>query len=134
MTLVFSMQRANRPKILIIDDEPGITNLVRIILSGAGFDVEQANNVEQVRQSLASQQFDLVILDLMIPGVSGWDLYTHIRADERHREVPVVILSARIREKEIQDALHVRQVRDYITKPFSVEELIARVSRAIQAS
>jgi DNA-binding response OmpR family regulator len=117
--------------ILIVDDEPGITNLVKSILNSEGFGVEQANSQDEVDERLNQQAFDLVILDLMMPGVSGWDVYSKVRAHEAHRDVPVIILSARIREKEIQDALQVRRVHDYITKPFSVEDFISRVKRAI---
>ncbi len=122
-----------RSSILIIDDEPGITNLVKTILTGEGYDVEQANNADQAEMFLSgSQRFDLIILDLMMPGVSGWELYDRIRTSEGHQEIPVIILSARIREKEIQDALQLRKVSDYITKPFSVDDLIGRVTRALQ--
>lgn len=121
------------PKILIIDDEPGITNLVKTILTGEGFEVEQGNNSEEAECFLRDDCFDLIILDLMMPGVSGWDLYDHIRTTKAHEDVPVIILSARIREKEIQDALQLRRVSDYITKPFSVDDLLARVNRALEA-
>jgi DNA-binding response OmpR family regulator len=118
-------------KILVVDDEPGITNLVKTILSGEGYTVEQANNPLEVEGHLQEGPFQLIILDLMMPGVSGWDLYGKIRAHREHQEVPVIILSARIREKEIQDALQVRKVCDYITKPFSVDELVTRVREAL---
>ena len=118
-------------KVLIVDDEPGITNLVKTILNGEGFQVEQANNPNEVEACLNKHHFQLVILDLMMPGVSGWDLYSTIREHAAHKDVPVIILSARIREKEIQDALQVRKVHDYITKPFSVDELVTRVRQAM---
>lgn len=118
-------------KILVVDDEPGITNLVKTILSHEGFWVEQANDPNEVDQLLEKDHFGLVILDLMMPGVSGWDLYTKIREHTGHENTPVIILSARIREKEIQDALQVRKVCDYITKPFSVDELVTRVRQAL---
>ena len=121
-------------KILIVDDEPGITNLVRSILTGEGFQVSQANSWDEVTAHLESDRFSLVILDLMMPGVSGWDLYRKIRDHERHKETPVIILSARIKEKEIQDALQVRKVQDYITKPFSVQDLVSRVSKVLEAN
>jgi DNA-binding response OmpR family regulator len=121
-------------KILIVDDEPGITNLVKTILTGEGYHVEQANNTEEVLDCLGKHQFGLVILDLMMPGVSGWDLYSKIREHVHHKNVPVIILSARIREKEIQDALQVRKVCDYITKPFSVDELVTRVRQALDTA
>lgn len=118
-------------KILVVDDEPGITNLVKTILSHEGYFVEQANNPGEVDSLLAKDSFGLVILDLMMPGVSGWDLYAKIRGHAGHENTPVIILSARIREKEIQDALQVRKVCDYITKPFSVDELVTRVRQAL---
>ncbi len=124
---------AARQRILVIDDEPGITNLVTSILQHEGYEVCQANTSPDIASALNENRFALVILDLMMPGLSGWDVYGQIRQDEKHRDVPVIILSARIREKEIQDALQVRRVSDYITKPFSVEDFVGRVSRAMQA-
>ena len=123
---------SSSPRILIIDDEPGITNLVKTILTGEGFEVEQGNNSEEAEGLLRDESFDLIILDLMMPGVSGWDLYDYIRTTSAHQDVPVIILSARIREKEIQDALQLRRVSDYITKPFSVDDLLVRVNRALE--
>ena len=114
-------------KILVVDDEPGITNLVAAVLAGEGYHVEQANSADEAQQRLSGHRFSLVILDLMMPGAGGWDVYDGMRRGEAHREVPVVILSARIRDVDIKDALHVRKVADYITKPFSVEELVSRV-------
>lgn len=117
--------------ILVVDDEPGITSLVTTILAGEGYAVSEANSPAEMEGLVRSKRFHLVILDLMMPGVSGWDLYTRLRADAKHAETPVIILSARIKEREIQDALEVRKVCDYITKPFSVDELVSRVKQAL---
>jgi two-component system response regulator VanR len=127
-----SRAKSIHESILIVDDEPGITSLVTTILAGEGYLVAEANSPAEMESLLRTRHFGLVILDLMMPGVSGWELYARLRADSKHADTPVIILSARIKEKEIQDALEVKKVCDYITKPFSVEELVTRVKQALQ--
>jgi two-component system KDP operon response regulator KdpE len=110
-------------RILIIDDEPQITRVLRAALSAQGFDVRTANDSEEGLQVFNDWQADLVVTDLMMPGLSGVEVCRAIRA---HSSVPILILSVRDQERSKVEALDAG-ADDYVTKPFSIQELLARV-------
>jgi two-component system KDP operon response regulator KdpE len=110
-------------RILIIDDEPQITRVLRAALSAQGYDVRTANDPEEGLQVFKDWPPDLVITDLMMPGMSGVEVTRAIRT---HAATPVVILSVRDHERTKVEALDAG-ADDYVTKPFSIQELLARV-------
>ena len=110
-------------RILIIDDEPQITRVLRAALSAQGYDVRTANDPEEGLQVFKDWPPDLVITDLMMPGMSGVDVTRAIRS---RAKTPVLILSVRDHERTKVEALDAG-ADDYITKPFSIQELLARV-------
>jgi two-component system KDP operon response regulator KdpE len=110
-------------RILVIDDEPQITRVLRAALSAQGYDVRTANDPEEALQVFREWPPDLVITDLMMPGLSGVDVTRAIRT---HASTPVLILSVRDHERSKVEALDAG-ADDYITKPFSIQELLARV-------
>jgi two-component system KDP operon response regulator KdpE len=110
-------------RILVIDDEPQITRVLRAALSAQGYDVRTANDPEEALQVFREWPPDLVITDLMMPVLSGVDVTRSIRT---HSATPVLILSVRDHERSKVEALDAG-ADDYITKPFSIQELLARV-------
>ncbi len=120
-----------RPRILIVEDEPAIRELVAVNLRHAGHDVETADSAESARAALASILPDLVVLDWMLPGRSGIELARELRADLRTHAVPVILLTARTHEGDKLLGFDVG-VDDYVTKPFSPRELIARVQAVLR--
>jgi len=110
-------------RILVIDDEPQITRVLRAALSAQGYDVRTANDPEEGLQVLKEWPPDLVVTDLMMPGLSGVDVTRAIRT---RSDTPVLILSVRDHERSKVEALDAG-ADDYITKPFSIQELLARV-------
>jgi two-component system KDP operon response regulator KdpE len=110
-------------RILIIDDEPQITRVLRAALSAQGYDVRTANEPEEGLQVFKDWPPDLVITDLMMPGMSGVDVTRAIRT---RANTPVLILSVRDHERTKVEALDAG-ADDYVTKPFSIQELLARV-------
>lgn len=110
-------------RILVIDDEPQITRVLRAALSAQAFDVRTANDPEEGLRVFRDWTPDLVITDLMMPGMSGVDVTRAIRA---HGSIPVLILSVREHERSKVEALDAG-ADDYITKPFGIQELLARV-------
>jgi two-component system KDP operon response regulator KdpE len=110
-------------RILVIDDEPQITRALRAALFAQGFDVRTANDPEEGLHVFRDWAPDLVITDLMMPGLSGVDVCRAIRA---HGPTPVLILSVRDYERSKVEALDAG-ADDYVTKPFSIQELMARV-------
>lgn len=112
-------------RILVIEDDPGIADLLRLHLSDAGFGVEVAATGEQGLQRSAKEGFDLIILDLMFPsGPDGLEVCRQLRA--RPRYVPILMLTARAAEVDRVVGLEMG-ADDYLTKPFGIRELVARV-------
>lgn len=117
-------EETNMPgRILVIDDEPQITRVLRASLSAQAFDVRTANDPEEGLRLFAEWKPDLVITDLMMPGMSGVEVCRAIRATS---STPIVVLSVREHERSKIEALD-SGADDYVTKPFSIQELIARV-------
>jgi two-component system KDP operon response regulator KdpE len=110
-------------RILVIDDEPQITRALRAALSAQAFDVRTANDPEEGLHVFREWAPDLVITDLMMPGLSGVDVCRAIRSKGR---TPVLVLSVRDHERSKVEALDAG-ADDYVTKPFSIQELMARV-------
>ena len=110
-------------RILIIDDEPQITRVLRAAISAQGYDVRTANDPEEGLELYKEWLPDLVVTDLMMPGMSGVDVTRAIRA---RASTPVLILSVRDHERSKVEALDAG-ADDYVTKPFSIQELLARV-------
>ncbi len=110
-------------RILVIDDEPNITRVLRSSLSAQGYDVRTANDPEEGLRTFKEWPPDLVITDLMMPGMSGVEVCRAIRTSSA---IPVLVLSVREHERSKVEALDAG-ADDYITKPFSIQELLARV-------
>jgi two-component system KDP operon response regulator KdpE len=110
-------------RILVIDDEPQITRVLRASLSAQGFDVRTANDPEEGLRTFQEWSPDLVITDLMMPGMSGVEV---TRAIRQHGSTPVLVLSVREHERSKVEALDAG-ADDYVTKPFGIQELLARV-------
>ena len=114
-------------RILVVDDEPDITALVAYHLAKAGFRVSTAANGPDALKAAREERPDIVILDLMLPGVSGYDVLAELRKREETREVGVILLTARREETDRIRGLSLG-ADDYLTKPFSPQELSFRVT------
>ena len=114
-----------KKKILIVEDDNDINNLMKTILMKNDYNVEQAFSGTEGKLQLQIQTFDLVILDLMLPGLTGEELVKVLR-DDLHMAIPVLILSAK---NSLNDKVQLLMsgADDYLTKPFAPEELLARV-------
>ncbi len=110
-------------RILVIDDEPNITRVLRGSLSAQGYDVRTANDPEEGLRTFKDWTPDLVITDLMMPGMSGVEVCRAIRVSSA---IPVLVLSVREHERSKVEALDAG-ADDYVTKPFGIQELLARV-------
>lgn len=124
----------NQPaKILIIEDEPDIRELLTISLEEEGFAVESAGSGEQGLQLARSGKPSLVLLDLMLPNISGLEICRQLRGDPDLRNIPVLMLTAKSTETDKVVGLEVG-ADDYVTKPFSPRELVARVKALLRRS
>jgi two-component system phosphate regulon response regulator PhoB len=113
-------------RVLIIEDEAAIREMLGYALVKEGFQFEEAADVEQARPLIARQKPDLILLDWMLPGMSGVDCARRMRNDPATRDIPIIMLTARSDEADKVRALDTG-ADDYITKPFSTRELLARV-------
>src|SRR5574338_1083679 len=115
-----------RPSVLVVEDEPNIRELVCLHLGLENYDCVQAGDGETALNLARSQRFDLVILDVMLPGLDGVTVCRAIRRDSENPDVPVLMLTARREESDKVVGLE-SGADDYLTKPFGVRELVARV-------
>jgi two-component system, OmpR family, phosphate regulon response regulator PhoB len=118
-------------RILVVDDEPDLLELVRVNLSQAGFEVETAETGRQALERARRAAPDLLILDLMLPDLSGTEVCRHLRADSSHAEIPIIMLTARADEVDRVVGLEIG-ADDYVTKPFSPRELTLRVRAVLR--
>ena len=121
---------SRKKKILVVDDEKDLTALVCLHMKMAGFEVLTANNGENALDLSREEKPDLIILDLMLPKIDGWQVCERLRQDIATQDIPVIMLTARA---ETEDKLKGFEVGadDYVTKPFSPRELVARVKRVL---
>ena len=117
--------------ILVVEDEAAIRDMIGISLERAGFRWFPAASVEEARVSLMDHSPDLILLDWMLPGVSGLDFARQLRRDDSTRDLPVIMLTARDAEDDMIRGLE-SGVDDYLTKPFSPRELIARINTVLR--
>ena len=117
--------------ILIVEDEPAIRQMIAFGLRRAGFDIREAVDYREAREALADQRPDLVLVDWMLPDMSGLELTRTLKRDRETREVPVIMLTARAEEGDKVTGLE-SGADDYVTKPFSPRELIARINAVLR--
>jgi two-component system phosphate regulon response regulator PhoB len=117
--------------ILVVEDEPAIQELIAYNLKQAGHQPLRADNAEQASNLVANALPDLVLLDWMLPGLSGIEFARRLRADKRTRAIPIIMLTARSDEQDKLQGLETG-ADDYITKPFSPRELNARIKAVLR--
>ena len=118
-------------KILVVDDEQDIVELVSYNLRKEGFDVSSASDGEEALAIIKGGNFNLIVLDLMLPGIQGMELCRILRNDPKTRQLPMIMLTAKSEEVDRIIGLETG-ADDYITKPFSTRELIARVKAVLR--
>ncbi len=120
-------------QILVVEDEQAIREMLGFALKKAGFRFEEVADAEQALVSIASRPPDLLLLDWMLPGMSGVDLARRLRREEVTAALPIILLTARVEEGDRVHGLEVG-ADDYVTKPFSPRELIARIRAVLRRS
>ena len=120
------------PKLMIVDDEEHIGYLVKFQMERSGYEVTWNMDGRSALESINSEHADLVILDVMIPGISGFEVLEIMKADAALNGIPVIMLSSLAQEADLIKAFDPGAM-DYLTKPFSPGELLVRVKRLIPA-
>lgn len=117
-----------KSKIMVVDDEIHIRELVRFYLDKAGFDTIEAANAEEALDIVENQYIDLAVVDIMMPGMDGFELVEQMR---QYREFPVIMLTAKSQSKDKLRGFSLG-IDDYVTKPFDPDELMARVKTILK--
>ena len=118
-------------RIILVEDEPDMAELVAMRLEREHFDVDVAHNGLDGLKKIRSQPPDLVLLDIMLPGLSGTEVLREVRGDPNTSHVPVIMLTARSEESDIVVGLHLG-ADDYVTKPFNMSVLLARIQAVLR--
>jgi two-component system, OmpR family, response regulator VicR len=121
----------NLKRLVYVEDEREMIDLVRLILGRRGFEVIGANGGRDGLETIRRELPDLVLLDLMMPDMDGWDVYQQMKADEATRNIPVVVVTAKAQSIDKVLGLHIAKVDDYISKPFSPQELTESVEKVL---
>lgn len=119
--------------ILVVEDEDAIREMLVMVLEQADFQVTAAASAEEALQSLAENRVDLLVLDWMLPGISGVELARRLKREPGFKDLPIILLTARGEEEDKIRGLEIG-ADDYVTKPFSPKELIARIKAVMRRS
>ena len=123
-----------RKKVVCIEDELEMIELVKLILGRNKFDVVGAVGGQEGLDRIAETKPDLVLLDLMMPEMDGWEVYQKMKASEQMRDIPVIVVTAKAQSIDRVLGLHIARVNDYITKPFGPQELLDSVDRVLRSN
>ena len=118
-------------RLAYIEDEAEMIDLVRLILGRRGYTVMGANGGREGLELIRKELPDLVLLDLMMPDMDGWDVYHQIKSEELTRDIPVIVITAKALNIDKVLGLRIAKVEDYISKPFSPQELLERVDQVL---
>lgn len=122
---------ADKKKILCIEDEPEMIELVRLILERKGFAFRGADGGQKGLDMVQADKPDLILLDLMMPGMDGWEVYRQIKANENWKDIPVIVVTAKAQSIDKVLGLHIAKVDAYITKPFGPQELLDTICQIL---
>ena len=122
----------NLIKVVCIEDEREMIELVRLILSRKGYEVHGAEGGQQGLDLIREIKPDLVLLDLMMPDMDGWEVYQQLKGEPETQDIPVIIVTAKAQSIDKILGLHIAKVNDYITKPFGPSELLSSVENVLK--
>jgi DNA-binding response OmpR family regulator len=115
--------------IVCIEDEPEMIDLIRLILGRRGYEVHGAPGGKEGLKLIRELLPDLVLLDLMMPEMDGWEVYQQMKAEDSTRNIPVIVVTAKAQNIDKVLGLHIAKVDDYIAKPFGPQELMNAVDK-----
>lgn len=122
----------SRPRVLVVDDEEDVINVLRLVLSKSGYDVLTAPSGMEGLMLAQSERPDAILLDIMMKEMDGWEVLKLLKLDDATRQMPVIILSARVEPKDKIRGLQEGAV-DYVTKPFAIREILEKVAAILPA-
>jgi two-component system response regulator VicR len=117
--------------VVCIEDEPEMIDLVKLILGRKGFELIGAVGGREGLDTVRKLKPDLVLLDLMMPDMDGWEVYQQMKADDELKDIPVIVVTAKAQSIDKVLGLHIAKVDDYVTKPFGPQELLQSVNKVL---
>ena len=125
------MEPKSPQNIVYIEDDPEMIDLVTLILNRRGFVVKGAHGGKQGLEMVMQEKPDLVLLDLMMPDLDGWDLYQQFKSNETTKDIPIIIITAKSQPIDRVLGLYIAKVDDYISKPFHPQELLDSIEKVL---
>jgi DNA-binding response OmpR family regulator len=125
------MDKTTFKQVVCIEDDPEMIELIRLILNRRNVQVHGAAGGEVGLKMVRETHPDLVLLDLMMPDMDGWEVYQQMKSDEAIRDIPVIVVTAKAQSIDKVLGLHIAKVDDYIAKPFSPQELMDSVDKVL---
>jgi two-component system, OmpR family, response regulator VicR len=125
------MNQDNNRRIVYIEDDPEMIDLVTMILSRRGYVVKGAHGGRQGLDMVFQEIPDLILLDLMMPGMDGWEVYQQIKSNDATKQIPVIVITAKAQAIDRVLGLHIAKVDDYLAKPFRPQELIDSIENIL---
>ena len=126
------MVEAEKPiKVVCVEDEPEMIELIRLILGRKNFELIGAVGGRDGLGTIRKEKPDLVLLDLMMPDMDGWEVYQQMKADTELSNIPVIVVTAKAQSIDKVLGLHIAKVEDYVTKPFGPKELLDSVRKVL---
>jgi CheY-like chemotaxis protein len=122
---------AEAKRIVCIEDEPDMIELLRAILEGKGFEFIGADGGVQGLKVVREEKPDLILLDLMMPDMDGWEVFQQVKDDPELSEIPVVVVTAKAQSIDKVLGLYIARAEDYITKPFKVQDLVDSIEKLV---
>ncbi|MGC9358507.1 MAG: response regulator transcription factor [Anaerolineae bacterium] len=118
--------------VVCIEDEPEMIDLIRLILGRKDFELVGAVGGREGLETVRRLKPDLVLLDLMMPDIDGWEVYQQMKADAELKDIPVIVVTAKAQSIDKVLGLHIAKVDDYVTKPFGPQELLASINKVLR--
>ncbi|MEJ2510018.1 MAG: response regulator [Anaerolineales bacterium] len=118
-------------RVVCVEDEPEMIDLIRLILGRKGYEVIGAHGGMAAMQIIQEHMPDVILLDLMMPDMDGWEVYQKLKADEDVKNIPVIVVTAKAQSIDKVLGLHIAKVDDYISKPFSPQELLDSIDQIL---
>lgn len=118
-------------RVVCVEDEPEMIDLIRLILGRKGYEVIGAHGGMAAMQIIQEQMPDVILLDLMMPDMDGWEVYQKLKADDGVKNIPVIVVTAKAQSIDKVLGLHIAKVDDYISKPFSPQELLDSIDQIL---
>jgi DNA-binding response OmpR family regulator len=125
------MGTETKRKVVCVEDEPEMIDLIRLILGRRDFELIGALGGREGLETIKRVKPALVLLDLMMPDMDGWEVYQQMKADEELSQIPVIVVTAKAQSIDKVLGLYIAKVEDYVIKPFGPQELLASVNKVL---